>query len=320
MTNPDRATHAPSTPHAADAARASTTGDAPATEPTSPRAGTPATGADLARQIAVAVSAVLAVVGSFIGSGAAGGQRVQDAAGGALAADATLVAPGGGAFAIWSLIYFGLLAYAVWQFLPAQRAEERHRRVGPWVAASMLLNAAWILSVQFDQLWLSVPVIAALLVVLVMAFRITLRLRPAGTIDALITDGTIGLYLGWVCVATIANIAAALVAAGFDGFGLPPETWSVALVAVAGLLGIALAVWDHGRIAPAITLSWGLAWIAVARLTDEPSSTVTGITAIIAVVAVLISTVAMRVVAMRRPGASRASGAPGASGRPSAAH
>ena len=105
----------------------------------------PNTRNDLARQLTVAVSAVLAVIGSFIGSGAAGGQPVQDAAGGALAADATLIAPGTGAFSIWSLIYFGLLAYAVWQFLPAQRTAERHRRLGYPVAASLLLNAAWIL-------------------------------------------------------------------------------------------------------------------------------------------------------------------------------
>ncbi|GAA1527108.1 uncharacterized membrane protein (DUF485 family) [Agromyces terreus] len=258
-----------------------------------------ASGFDLVRQVAVAVSAVLAVIGAFIGSGAAGGQEVQNASNGALAADATLVAPGGGAFSIWSVIYLGLLVYAVWQFLPAQRNAERHRRLGWWIAASMLLNAAWILSVQFDLLWLSVPVIAALLVVLVVAFRRSLILRPSGTIDAVVTDGTIGLYLGWVSVATIANVAAVLVAAGFDGWGLPAETWAVGLVAVAGLLGIALAVWDHGRIAPTLSLGWGIAWIAVARLTDEPSSTVTGVTAIIAVVAVVLVTLAMRIVAIR---------------------
>jgi hypothetical protein len=259
-----------------------------------------ASGYDLLRQVAVAASAVLAVIGAFIGSGAAGGQRVQNASNGALSADATLLAPGGGAFSIWTLIYLGLLVYAVWQFLPAQRTAERHRRIGWWVAASMLLNAAWILSVQFDQLWLSVPVIVVLLVVLVVAFRRTLILRPASTVDGVVTDGTIGLYLGWVCVATVANVAAVLVAAGFDGWGLPPETWAVTMVAVAGLVGIALAVWDHGRIAPTLSLGWGLAWIAVARLTDEPHSTVTGVAAIFAVVAVVIVTVAMRVVSMRR--------------------
>ena len=260
-----------------------------------------ASGYDLLRQVAVAASAVLAVIGAFIGSGAAGGQRVQNASNGALAADATLVAPGGGAFSIWTLIYLGLLAYAVWQFLPAQRSAERHRRIGWWVAVSMLLNAAWILSVQFDQLWLSVPVIVVLLVVLVIAFRRSLLLPPRNVVDAVVTDGTIGLYLGWVCVATIANVAAVLVAAGFDGWGLPAETWAVGLVAVAGLVGIALAVWDHGRIAPTLSLGWGLAWIAIARLTDEPSSTVTGVAAIIAVFAVVLVTVAMRVVAVIRP-------------------
>lgn len=256
---------------------------------------------DLARQLTVAVSAVLAVIGSFIGSGAAGGQPIQDAAGGALAADATLIAPGTGAFSIWSVIYFGLLAYAVWQFLPGQRTDARHRRLGYPVAASLLLNAAWILSIQFDLLWLSVPVIVALLIVLIVAFRICLAMPPKNALDALVTDGTIGLYLGWVMVATAANVTAALTATGWDGWGIPPETWAVVVVAVAGLIGIALAVWDRGRIAPTLSLGWGLAWIAVARLTDAPASTVVGVTAIIATVAVVLVTVAVRVaVELRR--------------------
>ena len=259
------------------------------------------TRSDLARQLTVAVSAVLAVIGSFIGSGAAGGQQVQDAAGGALAADATLIAPGTGAFSIWSVIYFGLLAYAVWQFLPGQRTDARHRRLGYPVAASLLLNAAWILSIQFDLLWLSVPVIVALLIVLIAAFRICLAMPPKNALDAIVTDGTVGLYLGWVIVATAANITAALTATGWDGWGIPPETWAVIVVAVAGLIGIALAVWDRGRIAPTLSLGWGLAWIAVARLTDEPASTVVGVTAIIAAAAVVLVTVAVRVaVELRR--------------------
>lgn len=258
-------------------------------------------GSDLARQFTVAVSAVLAVIGSFIGSGAAGGTPVQDAAGGALAADATLIAPGTGAFSIWSLIYLGLLAYAVWQFLPAQRTAERHRRIGYLVAASLVLNAAWILGIQFDLLWLSVPIIVALLVVLVAAFRRCLAFPPRNALDALVTDGTVGLYLGWVIVATAANATAALVAAGFDGWGIPAETWAVVVLAVAGLVGVALAVWDRGRIAPTLSIAWGLSWIAVARLTDAPESSVTGIAAIVAAAAVVLATGAARVaVELRR--------------------
>lgn len=253
------------------------------------------TGRDLTRQLTVAISAVLAVVGAFIGSGAAGGTPIQDAAGGALAADATLIAPGGGAFSIWTLIYLGLVAYAVWQFLPSQRSENRHRRLGYLIAASLLLNAAWILSIQFDQLWLSVPVIAVLLVGLIVAFRICRAVPPTSRFDAVVTDGTVGLYLGWVCVATAANVTAALVAAGFDGWGIAPEVWSVSVVAVAGIVGVAVAVWGRGRLAPTLALGWGLAWVAVARLTDAPASTVTGIAALVAVLAVIVATISARI-------------------------
>ncbi|MET0782801.1 MAG: tryptophan-rich sensory protein [Leifsonia flava] len=253
-----------------------------------------ATGSDYARMITVAVSAVIAVVGSFIGSGAAGGTPIQDAAGGALAADATVIAPGSGAFSIWSVIYAGLLAYAVWQFFPGQRTAERHRRLGYWIAASLILNAAWILSIQFDQLWLSIPIIIALLLVLIRSFLLARQYRGDGVIDAIITDGTIGLYLGWVTIATVANITAGLVAIGFDGFGLEPDVWGVIVITVAGLIGVGLALRGEGRLAPTASLCWGIAWVAIARLTGDLLSTPTAVTAIIAVVAIVIVTIVAR--------------------------
>ncbi|KQX08254.1 MULTISPECIES: tryptophan-rich sensory protein [unclassified Leifsonia] len=259
-----------------------------------PQTGNSATGGDYARMITVAVSAVIAVVGSFIGSGAAGGTPIQDAAGGALAADATVVAPGSGAFSIWSVIYAGLLAYAIWQFFPGQRTAERHRRLGYWIAASLILNAAWILSIQFDQLWLSIPIIILLLVVLIRSFLLARQFRGDGVIDAIITDGTIGLYLGWVTIATVANITAGLVAIGFDGFGLDPDIWGVIVIAVAGLIGVGLAVRGGGRLAPSATLCWGIGWVAIARLTGDLLSTPTAIAAIVAVVAIVIVTIVVR--------------------------
>lgn len=256
---------------------------------------------DLARQLTVAISAVIAIVGSFIGSGAAGGIPIQDAAGGALAADATLIAPGTGAFSIWTVIYLGLLAYAVWQFLPAQKRAPRQRRLGYLVAASLLLNAAWILSVQFDLLGLSVPVIIVLLGVLALAFVITIQAPPTGVVDSVITDGTIGLYLGWVCVATAANTAAVLVAAGFDGWGIAAEVWAAVVIVLAGVVGILLAVYGGGRIAPMLSLVWGLVWVGVARLSDEPHSPSTAIAAFVTAGAVVLVTVVARVYAQRSP-------------------
>jgi hypothetical protein len=250
---------------------------------------------DTVRQIVVLASAILAIIGSFIGSGAAGGTPIQEAAGGALSASATPIAPAGPAFSIWSVIYLGLIAYAIWQLLPAQKTDARQRRLGYPVAASLILNAAWILSVQFDLLPLSLPVIVALLAVLVWCFLITLASRPKNIVETIVADGTIGLYLGWVCVATAANTAALLVAGGFRGFGIDADVWAVFVVAVAGVVGVLVALRGKGRIAPALSLSWGLAWLAVGRLAGEPHSVPAAAAAIIAIVAILLTTAALRV-------------------------
>lgn len=251
------------------------------------------TGNDLARVVVVAISAVAAVVISFFGSGAAGGTPVAEAAGGALSADATAVAPGGSAFSIWSLIYVGLIALAVWQALPANHTDARQRAAGWWIAASMLLNAAWITAIQFDQIWLSVVVIVALLAVLVRVFLIFTRALPTNKLEAVVVDGTMFVYLGWVSVATVANTAAALAYEDLDPFGLGADVWAVIVLAVVAAVSVLVAVAGHGRLAVAAAMAWGLVWIAVARtggesLESTPAAVAAGTAAAIAVVAALV--------------------------------
>ncbi|MTH67763.1 tryptophan-rich sensory protein [Agromyces bracchium] len=245
------------------------------------------------------MTSLLAIAAAFIGSGAAGGTPIQDAAGGWLDADSTLIAPARPAFGIWSVIYTGMLAYAIIQVLPAQRTSARHPRIGYAVAASLVLNAVWIGVVQLDLLWASLPVIVVLLVVLAWLFVQLRRMPPSGVVDAVVTDGSIGLYLGWVVVATAANATAVLQAAGFEGWGLPAEAWAIGVIAAAAAVGVALAWWGRGRIAPALSLAWGLAWVAVGRLADEPESTATGIAAAIAAAVVIVVTLVVRIGAMR---------------------
>ncbi|MEO6944146.1 MAG: TspO/MBR family protein [Lacisediminihabitans sp.] len=165
---------------------------------------------DSIRQWVVLVSLVIAIGGSLIGSGALGGTPIGEAAGGALSADATRIAPAVPAFSIWSVIYLGLAIYAVWQLLPAHKSDPRQRRLGYSMAASLVLNAAWILSVQAGLLALSAVMIVLLLAVLAYAFRLCIITRPSNVMEAIAVDGVVGLYLGWVCGATVANITARL--------------------------------------------------------------------------------------------------------------
>lgn len=249
----------------------------------------------LVRHLAVTVSFVVAILGSAIGVGAFGGQRIAEAAGGLLSADATHLAPASGAFSIWSLIYAGLGAYTLWQWW--DRTDER--RLAGLAIASLLLNAAWILVVQAGAVWLSVLVILALVAVLAELFRRTAGRPPRGFLERLVVDGTFGLYLGWASVAACANIAAALAGAGFAGFGAP-VLLALVVLAVVVLIGVGLTLAGRSPIAAPLAMIWGLSWIAVGRAGDEPYSPVVAVAAGLA--AALIAASAVVQLLRRRSG------------------
>lgn len=257
---------------------------------------------DLARGIAVTMSEIACVAGSLLGAGVFGGSSVAQSADGALAADATLIAPAGPAFAIWSVIYLGLAVYTVVQWLPGRLSAPLHRRIGWWVAASMLLNAGWLLVVRAGWLTLSVVVIVVLALVLGVVVRRRAGIRRAHRLDAIVVDGTIGLYVGWVSVATCANVTAWLVASGVrPGPGIA-QTAAVLVLLTALGIGLVLIRVGRGNPAIALAMAWGIGWIATGRLAGEPPSTVTGVAAAVVATALLVAgTLAF---ARRRPGRS----------------
>lgn len=249
--------------------------------------------------VITAVAVAVAIVISFIGSGALGGTPINEAAGGALSADATPFAPDGPAFSIWSVVYLGLVAYAIFQLLPQQRISTRQAALRPWVAASALLNAAWILMIQANSVFTSVAVIVVLLAVLVRILNILKVTKSTSWFDTLVSDGTFGLYLGWVWVAMTANIAAYVAATGMTRF--TGWQWvAVGVLAIVALAGIGVAFYSAGRLAPALAITWGLAWVAVARTTGDFASPVLVWGAAIAAALVLIGTVIIRFM-IRRP-------------------
>lgn len=233
---------------------------------------------DRVRQITVLVGGILAIVGAAWGSGAFGGTPIAEAADGALAADATVLAPASPAFSIWSLIYAALLVHGIYQVLPSNAADPRLRSVGWWVLASMVLNVLWIMVVQADSVWGSFAVIVVLAAVLVRIAALLRRHKARSWKDVVTTDVPVGLYLGWITIATLANLAAA-VANQQPDLGL---TSPVAIGgSIAALVGLAFLVIFFARwartlpgvaISAGLALAWGLMWVAVERAEGEPKS------------------------------------------------
>ena len=260
---------------------------------------------DILRQTTVIAATCFMLVAAVIGAGVLGGTPVQDLQDGALSSDATYLAPASPAFSIWTVVYIGLVAYAVWQALPAQRADDRQRRLGWLIALSEVLNGLWLVAAQFLTLPLTVLVIALLLVTLCVIFVRMVRVPGRGWVDRLLVDGVNGLHLGWVTLATVANTTAWLSRTVPEEWADAAEIWGTAVLVVVAVVGMGLAGTAGGRLAPALALSWGLSWLAVGRLADEPPSTVIGIVAILVAALILLTAVIRRVRTVQRtPAAS----------------
>ncbi|MGV0109622.1 hypothetical protein [Arthrobacter sp. CP30] len=245
--------------------------------------------ADVVRQAAVTLCAIACILGSAAGVGAFGGPSIRDAAGGLFSPDATLLAPSSSAFSIWSVIYAGLVAYTVFQWFPSQRRTGRQRRLGWTVAASMLLNLAWILSAQAGGLTVSLVVIMLLFFTLLAAVR-TLNSHPTQTrVEGALVDAPIGLYLGWVLLAAGANAAAFFTAGRFDLFEWQGTTWAIVGIAAILLTAAVICSTDRGRLSVAAATSWGLLWIAVERALAEPPSLAVALAAALAIFLLLIT-------------------------------
>jgi hypothetical protein len=259
----------------------------------------PRTGSDIARQIGVISSVVFMIIAAMVGTGLFGGTNVRDLQGGALDADATVLAPAVPAFSIWSVVYVLMIGYAVWQALPGQRGRERQRRAGWWIALTAVLNGGWLLAAQFLNLISTVIAIVVLLAALGGTLRLLVLSPPESWADRLLMDATVGIHLGWVSLATVANITAWLAAEVVSPLDERTQAvWGVVVLVVVAIVGVALAWFTRtsaarGRIAPPLAMAWGLVWIGVARLTGEPHTEVVGITAFVVAAVVLAAPLAL---------------------------
>src|SRR5512138_890787 len=177
--------------------------------------------------------------------------------------------PAGYVFAIWGIIYIGWIAFTIFQFLPSQKNNLRLRRLGYLFAISNILNAAWLFYCHYNKFGLSVLVMLALLVSLIASYlRLNVNRTSVTRAEYWCVDVVFSIYLGWITVATVANITDWLFFIGWDGFGISAQTWAVIMLIVASLLGLAMA-FLRGDAGYVLVLVWAFAGIAV-KQTSAP--------------------------------------------------
>jgi hypothetical protein len=217
---------------------------------------------DTLRQIGViGVFVLTLIVNAMSTSGALGGQPTAAISN----AYAIYFVPANLTFAVWGAIYLGLTAYVVYHSLPAQRQNPYLRRTGWLFALSGLANAGWLVLFQYQQFVASVPVMLVLLALLIAIYLRADVGRPdvPRSVRALVQI-PFSIYLAWITIATIANIAQALFASGYESLlGIGGAAWAAIMLVVGTGIISAVIVRGRGNVAYALTAVWAVAGIVI---------------------------------------------------------
>ncbi len=143
----------------------------------------------------------------------------------------TYFTPAGYVFSIWGLIYAGLVVYMISMFTNFTKDD---RAIYPWVIASSLANIAWLFLWHYRLIYVSVIAMAILLASIIAIYTILHKAKKVSILKTL----PFNLYLGWISVASIANIAAALYVANWNGFWISPQVWSAIMIIVVTVLAV----------------------------------------------------------------------------------
>lgn len=151
-----------------------------------------------------------------------------------------LFTPASYAFAIWGLIFTTLIAYGIYQVKMAFFSEEPSKFIeetGYWFIITNLLNCVWVFVFAYEYTGLSVLVMAGILFSLTkIILNTNMEREPVSHSTFIFGWIPIGIYSGWIAVATIANISAYLAKLNWDGGFLSESGWTITMIVIATIL------------------------------------------------------------------------------------
>lgn len=164
------------------------------------------------------------------GSGALSGESIGVVAN----RHASYFLPANYVFGIWSLIYLGLILFALYQVLPVARASRSLVALGWGWVANGALNVVWIVLFSFSMFVPAWIVMIGLLANLIWIHeRIGFGTRDHSWWERLCVVWPFGLYLAWISVALISNTFQLVTYLGWDGFGIEGPVWAALMMMVA---------------------------------------------------------------------------------------
>ena len=195
-----------------------------------------------------------------------------------------LFVPAGLTFAIWGLIYVLLGIFVIYPLIPRVRRDPQKvefvQRIGPLFFISCIANIGWIFAWHYQILPLSLVLMLILLgSLLAIYLRLNIGKSDAPKAERYLVHLPFSVYLGWITIATIANVTALLVDIDWMRWGLTQQFWAVAVIIVG--IAIALSVlFTRKDIYYSLVVDWALLGILLKRLsvTTVPAQSVVVVT------------------------------------------
>jgi len=184
-----------------------------------------------------------------------------------------LFVPSGLTFSIWGVIYILLAIFVIYGLIVAIKKDTVKSsfigNIGILFFVSCLANMGWIFAWHYEIVPLSLVLMLILLATLItMYLKLRIGKSDVTRKEKYMVHLPFSVYLGWITIATIANVTALLVYLNWNAFGLGEPFWAVAVIIVG--IGITLGVLlTRNDIFYCLVVDWALLGILLKRLADS---------------------------------------------------
>jgi hypothetical protein len=167
----------------------------------------------------------------------------------------TLLTPAEFAFKIWWLIYVLLGVFAFYQIKSRPNEKEKIPKevsaIGWLFFISCILNFVWLLTWQSMHIeWAFLSIFGLWIILITINYRLTILGNTHWAYRI-----PFSVYLGWVCVAALANLNIILINLDFGFFGLTEESWTALLIGI-GVCGTFLILYLNQDLTFTLVLIW----------------------------------------------------------------
>ncbi len=177
--------------------------------------------------------------------------------------------PAGITFSIWSIIYLFLIAFVIYQaivFFKQKQSVADVRSITPLFIINCMGNGAWLFAWHYQQVALSVAIMLVMLSTLILIHHRLQLARPFKPLATkLLLDVPFSLYLGWISIATIANVTTLFVDLDIVPLGISSTIWTIIMIITGAIIALFMIV-KKRNIVFGLVVCWAFYGITLKRL------------------------------------------------------